>query len=103
MKEINVYIKYPWKVYDSSYYKSLVDYPPENIKYLNNLSQKGVIVNGKKFNLINKYYKIYSILKTIILGRNIICQLKFFKADTVTITSLIFLAFGGSLISKESF
>lgn len=32
---IKVYLQYPWKIPDSSYYKSIVNYPPEGIEYIN--------------------------------------------------------------------
>ena len=52
-KEIRVYLQYPWKVSDSQYYKSLVDYPPGGIEYLKSDVKKGMIINKKKILLTN--------------------------------------------------
>jgi glycosyltransferase involved in cell wall biosynthesis len=52
MKKISIYLQYPWKFPDSSYYKNILDFPPENIDYLNykNKSKKmDVIGSGEKF------------------------------------------------------
>ncbi len=48
-KEIKIYLQYPWKFPDSPYYKYLIDYPPEEIKFENISNQKGVIINKKFF------------------------------------------------------
>ncbi|MFC1710680.1 glycosyltransferase family 4 protein [Nanoarchaeota archaeon] len=48
MKEIKVYLQYPWKFPDSSYYKYLIDAPPKGVKYLN-IGKKELITNKKKF------------------------------------------------------
>jgi len=52
MKKIKVYLQYPWKVSDSQYYKNLVEYPPEEIEYLNS-KDVGIITKKKKFILSN--------------------------------------------------
>lgn len=49
MKKIKVYLQYPWMFPDSSYYKYLIDNPPENIEFLNAEKQKGVIINKRFF------------------------------------------------------
>ncbi len=49
MKKMKIYLKYPWKVPDSPYYKYLIDNPPKNVEYLNIKKQKGVITNTRKF------------------------------------------------------
>jgi glycosyltransferase involved in cell wall biosynthesis len=49
-KEIKVYLQYPWKFPDSSYYNSMLEYPPKNIEYINaNKSQFRGINSPKKF------------------------------------------------------
>jgi glycosyltransferase involved in cell wall biosynthesis len=53
MKKIKVYIQYPWKVSDSQYYKSLVDFPPEKIEFLKSEVKRGIIVDKKKIFLAN--------------------------------------------------
>ncbi len=54
MKEIKVFLQYPWKFPDSSYYKYLLESPPDNIKYLNAKGGKGVITNKAHFFLSQK-------------------------------------------------
>ena len=51
-KEIKIYLQYPWKFPDSPYYKYLIDYPPEEIKFENISNQKGVIINKKFFGFL---------------------------------------------------
>jgi glycosyltransferase involved in cell wall biosynthesis len=53
MKNIKVYLQYPWKVSDSQYYKSLIEFPPENIKYQNIRKKEGMIINKKKLSIVN--------------------------------------------------
>jgi glycosyltransferase involved in cell wall biosynthesis len=53
MKKIKVYLQYPWKVSDSQYYKSLIENPPEGIKYIGIQKSQGIITNYKKFLLVN--------------------------------------------------
>ncbi len=51
MKKVSVYIQYPWKSADSTYYKNILDYPPKDITY-HNLSQnlkREVIGSSKQF------------------------------------------------------
>lgn len=52
-KDIRVYLQYPWKFPDSTYYHTLVEYPPKGITYLNAGKQSGVITNKKKFFISN--------------------------------------------------
>ena len=49
MKNIKVYLQYPWKFPDSPYYKYLIDSPPEGIEFQNSKKQKGVITNKRFF------------------------------------------------------
>lgn len=63
MKQIKVYLQYPWKFPDSSYYKYLVENPPKEIAYINVEKQKGAITNYKKFFFSNFLKK--SIRKTL--------------------------------------
>jgi glycosyltransferase involved in cell wall biosynthesis len=61
--KIKVYLQYPWKFPDSPYYKYLIDFPPNDIEYLNAGRQKGVITSKKRFWLSNFLKK--SIRKSI--------------------------------------
>jgi len=54
MKEIKVFLQYPWRFPDSPYYKYLIDYSPEKIQYLNVKKQKGAITNSKKFWILTR-------------------------------------------------
>jgi glycosyltransferase involved in cell wall biosynthesis len=69
-KQIKVYLQYPWKFPDSPYYKSLIENPPENVRYLNTEEQKGVIVSKKFFwfsNFLKKYIrKFFNVSKLTI-------------------------------------
>ncbi|MFB6246732.1 MAG: glycosyltransferase family 4 protein [Candidatus Pacearchaeota archaeon] len=51
--KIKVYLQFPWKFTDSSYYKYLLESPPENIEYLNTGASKGVITSKNKFKFSN--------------------------------------------------
>ena len=53
MKEITVYLQYPWRFPDSPYYKYLIENPPRGVKFLNAAKQKGVITNKRKFWISN--------------------------------------------------
>ncbi|MCX6742160.1 MAG: glycosyltransferase family 4 protein [Candidatus Pacearchaeota archaeon] len=53
-KEIKVYLQYPWKFPDSAYYKSLMKYPPKNIRYINTNKKEQLISNKNVFYLSNK-------------------------------------------------
>ncbi len=53
MKKVKVYLQYPWKVSDSQYYKSLIEYPPENVEYQNIRKKEGIIINKKKLGTFN--------------------------------------------------
>jgi glycosyltransferase involved in cell wall biosynthesis len=50
--KIKAYLQYPWKVSDSQYYKNLIEYPPEEIEYLDS-RDTGAITKKKKFILSN--------------------------------------------------
>ncbi len=56
MKEIKVYMQFPWKFGDSNYYKYLLEYPPEKIEYISNIKHLGNITSKKKFK-INDFIK----------------------------------------------
>ncbi|NPE27135.1 glycosyltransferase family 4 protein [Methanococcoides sp. SA1] len=56
MKKIKVYMQHPWKISDSNYYKSLLDYAPTEVKYINKVKKIGNITNKRKF-LVNHYIK----------------------------------------------
>ncbi len=49
MRNIKVYLQYPWKFPDSPYYKYLIENPPEGIEYTNIENQTGVITNKSRF------------------------------------------------------
>ncbi len=67
MKQIDVYLQYPWKFPDSPYYKYLLEAPPEKIKFINVEKDEGVTTKIKKFRIL-KFVKNY--------GRKIIKILK---------------------------
>lgn len=50
---IDVYMQYPIGVSDSQYYKSMIDNPPENIRYINPVKNPGIIYNKKYFLSLN--------------------------------------------------
>lgn len=52
-KQIKVYLQYPWKVSDSQYYKSIIDFPPKGIEYLKSKVKKGMILDKKKILFAN--------------------------------------------------
>ena len=56
MKEIKIYLQYPWQFPDSPYYKYLINNHLPEIEYLNVKKQKGVILNKKIF-LISNFLK----------------------------------------------
>lgn len=51
-KKIKVYLQYPWKISDSQYYKSIIENPPNNVKYKNVRKKEGMILS-KNFLLLN--------------------------------------------------
>ncbi len=57
-KKIRVHLQYPWKFPDSSYYKNILNFPPENIEFINykkSLSKKmEVIGSSKKFEVMRR-------------------------------------------------
>lgn len=53
IKNIKIYMQYPWTFPDSPYYKYLVDSPPKGIKYQNISKQRGIIINKGGFWLSN--------------------------------------------------
>ena len=69
MKNLKVYLQYPWKVSDSQYYKNILSNPPKGVSFLSNISNFGMITSKNKFlltliknNLINLtvyYYPIF--------------------------------------------
>lgn len=69
MKNIRIFLQYPWKFPDSSYYKNILDHPPEKVSYINykqNSKKFEVIGSSKKFEsmrlLKNRIRKILSII-----------------------------------------
>jgi glycosyltransferase involved in cell wall biosynthesis len=76
-KEIKVYLQYPWKFPDSSYYNSIMNYPPRNVKYINANKKKYIGINSpKRFNrmvaLKDNARKILGVMKipNLTLTRN---------------------------------
>ncbi len=53
MKKIKVYLQFPWKFPDSSYYKYLVEKPPKNIDYVNIKKKSLGVISKRKFLLSN--------------------------------------------------
>tara|TARA_B100002003_G_scaffold242532_1_gene265653 strand:+ start:2839 stop:3951 length:1113 start_codon:yes stop_codon:yes gene_type:complete len=53
MKNIKVYLRYPFKVSDSQYYRSLIENPPKDITYLFNVKKIGMVTNKIKFYFLN--------------------------------------------------
>ncbi len=67
--KIKVYLQYPWKFPDSSYYKNFMTFPPKNIDYINNNQKKFDLINSKnKFIFSNK---IKSVLRNGLLSINL--------------------------------
>lgn len=58
MRNIKVFLQYPWKFPDSQYYKSLIDFPPKGVSYLNSSREEGAIVSHKKFLFSNQIKKL---------------------------------------------
>jgi hypothetical protein len=58
MDNLKVYLQYPWKSADSTYYKNILDYPPKGIVFLNNHGRttlkREVIGSSKKFESTRK-------------------------------------------------
>lgn len=58
-KEIKVYLQFPWMFIDSPYYRTLVDFPPKNVRYVNIRKRKiGIVESPSKFKLLNQTKKI---------------------------------------------
>jgi len=67
-KKIKVHLQYPWSFPDSSYYKSILKYPPKNVEFVNSKQDKFKgISSGRKFkfmgNLKHFARKILTTLK----------------------------------------
>jgi glycosyltransferase involved in cell wall biosynthesis len=79
MDKIKVFLQYPWKSPDSSYYKNIIDFPPENIEFVNNTGDN----QNKKFEVIgsSKEFENKRRLKNFL--RNV---LKFFKIPNLVYT-----------------
>ena len=59
---MKVYIKFPWKFYDSPYYKTLINYLPKEITFIGIDKEKiGVITSPKMF-------IVYNLVKRVIRG-----------------------------------
>jgi len=48
MKEMKIFLQYPWKYPDSPYYKYLIENSPKDVEYLNVKNQKGVLTSSRK-------------------------------------------------------
>jgi glycosyltransferase involved in cell wall biosynthesis len=59
MQETKVFLQYPWKSADSTYYKNILDCPPKGIVFLNNYGRtalkREVIGSSKKFESTRKF------------------------------------------------
>lgn len=57
--KIRVHLQYPWKFPDSSYYKNILDFPPENIDFINykksSKEKMEIIGSSKKFEKMRKF------------------------------------------------
>ncbi|MDP2947310.1 MAG: glycosyltransferase family 4 protein [Nanoarchaeota archaeon] len=78
LNKIRVYFQYPWKFPDSSYYKNILDFPPENAEYINYKKSMGmeVIGSSKKFeamrvlkNFIRKFLKLVRVPNLVFTTR----------------------------------
>ena len=58
MKEIKIFMQYPWKSGDSSYYKNILDFPSKDIEFVNyskdNAKKFEIIGSSKKFEQVRK-------------------------------------------------
>lgn len=71
MDKIKIFFQYPWMSLDSSYYKNIIDFPPENVQYVNQGKESKkkleIIGSSMKFEharlLKNFIRKILSIIK----------------------------------------
>ncbi|MEM4330482.1 MAG: glycosyltransferase family 4 protein [Candidatus Pacearchaeota archaeon] len=60
MDKIKVYLQYPWKFSDSSYYKNILEFPPNKVVYINyKKNLVNIIGSSKKF-------EFYRVLKNLI-------------------------------------
>lgn len=55
--KIRIYLQYPWKVADSSYYKNLTNFPAENIEYINVKKENFELLKSRKKFLFSKDLK----------------------------------------------
>ena len=63
---IKIYLKYPWKVIDSSYYRNLLNFPPKEVEYVNKKDFRSInSKTGFRINtfLKNRARKIINIIK----------------------------------------
>ncbi len=51
---MKVYLQFPWKVSDSTYYTNIINYPPKGIVYNVKRKKSGIITSKKKFKINNK-------------------------------------------------
>ena len=58
MKNIKVYLQYPFKVSDSQYYRSLIENPPKDIGYISD-KKVGMLINKRNL-AINNFFKTQS-------------------------------------------
>jgi len=71
MDKIEILLRYPWKFPDSSYYKNILDSPPEGIDFINYKKAEGkkieIIGSSRKFERMRKFKnllrKILNILR----------------------------------------
>ncbi len=56
-KKIKVFLQYPWKYTDSSYYKYLLMSPSENIEYITSKNNKGGIIENKRKMILYRNFK----------------------------------------------
>lgn len=56
MKQIKVYLQYPWRFSEDHCYKSLVQYPPRGVEYINfKKKDYKISISGKKIRFLNRF------------------------------------------------
>jgi glycosyltransferase involved in cell wall biosynthesis len=67
MKRINVFLQYPWKFPDSSYYKNILDIPPKDVNFVNyDPSTKSKFVGISSSNKFEYMRRVKNILRNIL-------------------------------------
>ncbi|MCA9487685.1 MAG: glycosyltransferase family 4 protein [Nanoarchaeota archaeon] len=83
---MRVFLQYPWKFPDSSYYKNILDFPPEGIEFVNYSKKKDkdkfeIIGSSKKFERMRKFKNVlrkilgFLQLPNLTYSKNLSCDL----------------------------